>query len=222
MELRIEELSVRIAARTIVEAVDLTVPAGRIVGLVGPNGSGKSTILACTYRALRPAAGRVSIDGTDTAGMSMRDGARVLAALHQHSTVDFDFTVEEVVATGRFAHTGTFGADPDGREVIAQSLERAGAAHLTGRSFLQLSGGERQRVAVARALYDAPPLILADEPTGSLDRHSAAAVYDLLVRLARERNSAVLMVTHDEGLVSDVDARYELLDGQLKELSRAS
>jgi len=79
----------------------------------------------------------------------------------------------------------------------------------------KLSGGERQRVAVARALYNRPALVLADEPTGSLDRHNARAVYQLLVALARHEGSAVLLVTHDEGLVGDVDERYHLLDGQL-------
>lgn len=208
MELRIEELSVRIAARTIVEAVDLTVPAGRLVGLVGPNGSGKSTILACTYRALRPAAGRVSIDGTDTAGMSMRDGARVLAALHQHSTVDFDFTVEEVVATGRFAHTGTFGGDPDGKRVVAESLDRAGAAHLTGRSFLQLSGGERQRVLIARALAQQPRVLVLDEPTNHLDiRHQI----DVL-RGVRDLGVTVLTALHDLNLAAQFCDLLHVLD----------
>ncbi|MEX2502306.1 MAG: ATP-binding cassette domain-containing protein, partial [Trueperaceae bacterium] len=78
-----------------------------------------------------------------------------------------------------------------------------------------LSGGERQRVALARALFADPPLILADEPTGSLDRATAGVVFDLLVRLAREEGRAVVMVTHDEGLVHDVDARYRLEGGRL-------
>jgi lipoprotein-releasing system ATP-binding protein len=79
----------------------------------------------------------------------------------------------------------------------------------------KLSGGERQRVAVARALYGKPSLILADEPTGSLDRENAKAVYALLVELAKLEGSAVIMVTHDEGLVKDVDKRYYLQDGVL-------
>jgi lipoprotein-releasing system ATP-binding protein len=78
-----------------------------------------------------------------------------------------------------------------------------------------LSGGERQRAAVARSLYGRPRIVLADEPTGSLDRHNARAVYSLLVDLARQEGSAVMMVTHDEGLVEDVDARYHLDGGRL-------
>ena len=87
------------------------------------------------------------------------------------------------------------------------------------RDFLpkKLSGGERQRVAVARALYPKPALIFADEPTGSLDRESAGNVYELLVARAREENSSVVMVTHDEGLVQNVDKRYRLKDGVLVE-----
>jgi lipoprotein-releasing system ATP-binding protein len=79
----------------------------------------------------------------------------------------------------------------------------------------KLSGGERQRVAVARALYSKPSLILADEPTGSLDRENAKVVYELLATLAKREGSAVIMVTHDEGLVKDVDKRYYLRDGVL-------
>ena len=101
--------------------------------------------------------------------------------------------------------------DARGEELLARVglLERA--------TFLpkRLSGGERQRVAVARSLYNRPAVVLADEPTGSLDRSSAASVYALLAQLAREEGSAVLMVTHDEGLVQDVDARFFLEQGVL-------
>ena len=92
------------------------------------------------------------------------------------------------------------------------------------RDFLprKLSGGERQRVAVARALYAKPTIVLADEPTGSLDRQSAGDVFELLVALARDEGSAVVMVTHDEGLVRDVDRRYFLNEGRLEAVGTAT
>ncbi|MFE4581538.1 ATP-binding cassette domain-containing protein, partial [Streptomyces chartreusis] len=106
MRLDIEGVTVEAAGARLVDDIRLAVDSGAFVGLVGPNGSGKSTLLRCVYRALRPAAGVVRLDGDDVHAMAPRDTARVLAALPQESSAEFDFTVAEVVAMGRLPHPG--------------------------------------------------------------------------------------------------------------------
>ncbi|MET7800051.1 ABC transporter ATP-binding protein, partial [Streptomyces decoyicus] len=104
MRLDITGLSVEVAGKRLVHDITLRAGSGRLVGLVGPNGSGKSTLLRCVYRALRPAAGTVRLDGADLHAMDARAGARMLAALPQEASTEFDFTVAEVVAMGRLPH----------------------------------------------------------------------------------------------------------------------
>ncbi|MFI1393397.1 ABC transporter ATP-binding protein [Streptomyces sp. NPDC020681] len=172
MQLDIESVSVDINGARLVRDIDLTVPAGRVVGLVGPNGSGKSTLLRCVYRALRPAAGTVRLDGEDLHALDARAGARRVAALPQESTPEFDFTVAEVVGMGRLPHQrGSALGRPSAKdtEVCRDALDRAGAGHLADRAFLTLSGGERQRVLIARAFAQQPRVLVLDEPTNHLD-----------------------------------------------------
>lgn len=210
MELRLEDLACTVAARTLVEDIALRVHDGEVVGLVGPNGSGKSTILKCTYRALKPSAGRVLLGGTDLLHLTMRQSATRLAALSQQSTVEFGFTVDEVVATGRLPHTGVLGRDAaDSRAVLADALRTAGADHLTGRQFLELSGGERQRVLIARALAQQPQVLVLDEPTNHLDiKHQI----DVL-RKVRGLGVTVLTALHDLNLAALFCDRIYVLDG---------
>ena len=198
----------------VLTGVSLNLKAGETAAILGPSGSGKSTLLRILAGLDRPDSGTVywgdfPVHEYRPQQLASRRSRNVGLVFQQHHLLA-DLNAEENVSLpGRIR----------GKADTERSLELLNAVGLADRATYrpqQLSGGERQRVAVARALYDAPPLILADEPTGSLDRHSAAAVYDLLVRLARERNSAVLMVTHDEGLVSDVDRRFTLTDGLLE------
>ncbi|WP_431783080.1 ABC transporter ATP-binding protein [Streptomyces chumphonensis] len=170
MRVDVDGLSVRIAGAHLVRDVTLRAGSGRLVGLVGPNGSGKSTLLRCVYRALRPTAGTVRLDGEDLHAMAPREGARRLAALPQEVVTEFGFTVAEVVAMGRLPHqrasARTSAAD---RDHCARALDRVGAAHLAERAFLSLSGGEKQRVLIARALAQEPRVLVLDEPTNHLD-----------------------------------------------------
>ncbi len=210
MELRIEDLGYRAGAKPLVQDVRLRAGHGEVIGLVGPNGSGKSTILKCVYRALTPDAGRVLLDGADVAAMTMKQSAVRLAALSQQSTVEFGFTADEVVATGRLPHTSFLGRDrPDARAVVRQALRTAGAAHLSGRQFLELSGGERQRVLIARALAQEPQVLVLDEPTNHLDvRHQI----DVL-REVRALGITVLTALHDLNLAALFCDRIHVLDG---------
>ena len=153
MSLDIKGLSVDIGARRIVSDVDVAVPSGAFVGLLGPNGSGKSTILKALYRVRRPIAGQVLLDGADLLAMRPRDAARRVAVVAQETTVEFDFSVAEMVMIGRTPHKRAFDRDTEAdRNVVEQAIERVGCEALAHRSFNTLSGGEKQRVLIARAL----------------------------------------------------------------------
>lgn len=198
----------------VLTGVCLSISAGEVAAILGPSGSGKSTLLRILAGLDSPDAGTVfwgdfPVHEFRPQQLAARRSQNVGLIFQQHHLLE-DLTAEENVSL-----PGRIRGRPD-RERALELLQLVGLAERAAYRPAQLSGGERQRVAVARALYDEPPLILADEPTGSLDRRNAAAVYALLVGLARERGSAVLMVTHDEGLVSDVDRRFTLTDGLLE------
>jgi lipoprotein-releasing system ATP-binding protein len=202
----------------VLKGVWLALRAAEVVAILGPSGSGKSTLLHLLAGLDRPNKGEIYWSGLPVHSTSHNSLAairlREVGLVFQHHYLLEDLTVlENVSLSGRLW----------GEVNLSRARELLLAVGLEQRAdFLPktLSGGERQRVAVARALYAKPGLILADEPTGSLDRVSAGAVYQLLVDLARQEQSAVIMVTHDEGLVQAVDRRYYLNDGVL-ELSPA-
>ncbi len=198
----------------VLKGVNLEVAGGEVCAILGPSGSGKSTLLRLLAGLDRPDKGAIKWDSfpvhehrpSDLAAVRSRNVGLVF---QQHYLLDDLNVTENVSLPGRIRNE-----PDDGR--AAELLELVGLSERAGFMPEQLSGGEKQRVAVARALFDRPPIILADEPTGSLDRQNAFAVYRLLVELARERGSAVLLVTHDEGLVKDVDTRYLLAAGRLE------
>ncbi|MCP9943726.1 ABC transporter ATP-binding protein [Streptomyces somaliensis] len=199
MRLDIDAVTVEVSGTRLVEDVSLRADSGQVVGLVGPNGSGKSTLLRCAYRALRPTAGAVRLDGDDLLAMSTRESARRLAALPQEAVAEFDFTVAEVVAMGRLAHQGAVARETDeDRRVCAAALEGVGAGHLADRGFLTLSGGERQRVLIARALSQQPRVLVLDEPTNHLDIAQQLEV----LALVRASGLTVLTALHDLDLAA--------------------
>ncbi|MFH9015424.1 ABC transporter ATP-binding protein [Streptomyces sp. NPDC017943] len=208
MDLELDELSVVADGRSLVHALSLTVPDGQVVGLVGPNGSGKSTALRCVYRALRPSSGTVWVGEQDLTRLPLRDSARTIAAMTQDGGVDFDFTVEEVVALGRAPHLrGNQALSRRERELCERAMERLDIAHLAHRGVLTLSGGERQRVLLARALVQEPEILVLDEPTNHLDvRHQV----DLLTML-RASGLTVLVVLHDLNLAAAACDRLGVL-----------
>ena len=213
MSLEVKGLSVDIGARRIVNQIDITVPNGRFVGLLGPNGSGKSTILKTIYRVRRPASGRVLLDGADLLAMPPKDAARRVAVVAQESTVEFDFTVWEMVMIGRTPHKKAFERDDDtDRAAAIQAIERVDCAHLVSRSFNTLSGGEKQRVLIARALTQGADHLILDEPTNHLDIRYQIEVLELVAGL----NVTVLAALHDLSLAAlFCDTVYLLADGRI-------
>ena len=213
MSLELRDLCVDIAGRRIVTGIGLTVPDGTFAGLLGPNGSGKSTILKAIYRVHRPAAGRVLMDGQDLLALRPRDAARRIAVVAQEFTLEFDFTVAELVMIGRTPHKRAFDRDDDTDRAIAeQAIERVGCQHLAHRGFNTLSGGEKQRVLIAQALAQGADHLILDEPTSHLDIRYQVEILELVAGLG----ITVLAAIHDISLAAlFCDTVHLIADGQL-------
>ena len=209
--------------RVVFRDVDAAIGQGEIAVLVGRSGSGKSTLLNLISGIDLPTSGAVVVDGTDITALSERD-----RTLFRRGRMGFIFqffnlipllTVEEnllmpLELAGR--------DDAAGRARARGLLERVGLADRAASFPDRLSGGEQQRVAVARALVHDPALILADEPTGTLDADTAAVVLDLLDRLVRELGKTVVMVTHSREVVGVADRVFAVQHGQLVEQGGAA
>ncbi len=195
--------------------VDLVVNAGESVAMVGPSGSGKSTLLNIIGTLDHPSTGSVKLEGQD---VSVLDEKR-LAAL-RNDRIGFVFqlhhllpqcTILENVLVPALVQGDMASAESRGREL----LERVGLSHRLDHRPGQLSGGERQRAAVVRALINRPTLLLADEPTGSLDRAASDAIGELLATLNTEQDVTLVTVTHSTALAERMGRVLELRDGRL-------
>lgn len=198
----------------------LQVQPGEVVGLVGPSGSGKSTLLKCLGAIIEPTAGRMELGGECIFdhGWQVRD----LAALRR-DRIGFVFQAPYLIpflnVTDNVALLPML-AGVDNASARARALELLQAldvAHRAQAQPAQLSGGEQQRVAIARALANRPPVILADEPTAPLDSERALAVVRILHRMAREAQTAVIVVTHDEKIIPTFRRIYHIRDGETHE-----
>ncbi|MFE7751390.1 ABC transporter ATP-binding protein [Streptomyces sp. NPDC057428] len=213
--LEVRDLYYSVAGRALLDGVDLALPAGQSLAVTGPSGTGKSTLLNCVLGLIRYDHGEVRIAGQDLAGLKPRTLAR-----HRRDTIGMVFQfgellpeltpVENVAMAALLA--GVKRAEAFGR---ARRLLVDLGVPVEMTPTAELSGGERQRVAVARALVNRPALILADEPTGSLDTQNREAVADLLFSLPREWGCAVLVVTHDKSVAARADHCFALREGQL-------
>ncbi len=201
---------------TLVQDVTLSIGEGEFVAITGPSGSGKSSLLYLLGLLDRPSAGALRIAGRDTAGLSERERAQIrlatLGFVFQFHFLLPEFTVRENVEIPmrRLGRLGT-GAM---RERSTHLLEALGLADHLDKRPEQLSGGQRQRVAVARSLANDPPLVLADEPTGSLDSKNSEQVFAILDALVRERGKTVVAVTHDNAMAARASRRIHLVDGR--------
>ncbi|WP_372502988.1 ABC transporter ATP-binding protein [Streptomyces rhizoryzae] len=198
--IRVEGLRFGYPGREVLRGVDLAVAGGELVALVGLNGCGKSTLLRLCAGLLRPAAGRVLLDGAVVAGLSRRATARRIALLHQSAPAVPGMTVRQIVRQGRYAVRGPLGMLRDGEDpVCARAMADAGVAEWADRPVEALSGGERQRVRLAMALAQDTRALLLDEPTTYLDPRHQLEVMATVVRLRAERGLTVVMVLHDIG-----------------------
>lgn len=209
--LRASGVQVRIADKQILEHADLQLEYGKLVALVGPNGAGKST-LARSIAGIQPMAnGTVQWNGKDVREMKGRELALTRAFVPQRALVPPGVTVHDAVTIGRSVHIRPWQRPgKEDRIAIAKSLERAGVSHFEDRLLSTLSGGELQRVQIAVALAQEAPVLMADEPTSSLDLGATVTVAKLLRSLADE-GYAVLLVVHDLSLAAAIADRVVVL-----------
>ncbi|MFB7030528.1 MULTISPECIES: ABC transporter ATP-binding protein [unclassified Streptomyces] len=203
---------------TALDAVSLAVPAGTLTAVVGPSGSGKSSLLAVAATLVTPDRGRVVVAGTDAGALTPAGRAElrrehVGIVFQQPNLLPALSAVEQVQVMAHLA-----GRSPKAvRGRALELLDAVGLADLAGRRPHRLSGGQRQRVNIARALMNEPSVLLVDEPTSALDHERGAAVMDLLARLAGDRGTATVLVTHDRTHLSRADRTVTVRDGRLSE-----
>lgn len=200
----------------VLKGIDLTIDQGEVVSIVGPSGAGKTTLLQILGTLDRPDSGSVLFDGVD---VSVYKERQLSAFRNRHIGFVFQFhqllpeftAVENVMMPALIAGVGM-------NDARTRAMEMLDYLHLTDRAThkpSELSGGEKQRVAVARALVNRPQVILADEPSGSLDTHNKEELHQLFFDLRRELGQTFIIVTHDEQLATITDRTIRLLDGRV-------
>ncbi len=195
--------------------VNLEIATGEFVSIMGPSGCGKSTFLHLLGGLARPTEGRIILDGVDLTTVGDAERTRLrrdkIGFVFQRFNLLPTLTVQGNLEIAR----QIFGNGLPDQKEIAELLEIVGLANKIHHRPLELSVGEQQRVAIARALVNKPMLILADEPTGNLDSENSRQVLDLLVRLNRQQNQTIVMITHNPQAAEIGDRTIEILDGRV-------
>jgi iron complex transport system ATP-binding protein len=226
-------LEVALDGRQVLGPLDLRIPRGAFMGVLGPNGSGKTTLLRALSGVAKPKAGQILLAGSPIAGYRATEVARLVGVVPQQFSLDFGFTVAEMVTMGRYAHggrhprlpvetlqaagtvadAGAQTAGPAADEAAVQAaLTETGLSDLAGRQVTQLSGGERQRALVAQTLAQESPILLLDEPLNNLDLNHQLEVMQLLRRL-NEAGRTIVVVLHDLNIAGQYCEQIVLLDG---------
>lgn len=201
---------------TILHSLDLTIPGGQFVSIIGPSGSGKSTLLGLIAGLDAPSSGQILLEGREITRMTEDDLAvlrgDLVGFIFQSFHLIPSLTAFENILVPMEIKGG---ANAKSR---AQALLDEVGLHDRGHHYpSQLSGGEQQRVAIARAFANNPRILLADEPTGNLDSRNGAHIFELLLRINRERGATLVLVTHDDALANLADRRISLRDGKVVE-----
>jgi putative ABC transport system ATP-binding protein len=198
---------------TILHPLDYVIGRGEFVAIVGPSGSGKSTLLGLLAGLDAPSTGQIVIDGADITQLS-EDGLARLRGEKIGFVFQFFHLVPSLTAVENIAVPMEIAGRRDAMARARQLIAEVGLADRAHHYPSQLSGGEQQRIAIARALANDPPIVLADEPTGNLDSGTGRIILDLLLNVRRTRGATLVLVTHDAELAALADSRLTLRDGR--------
>ena len=208
------DLSVGYSGRPLIEKINLSIEKGRILTLIGQNGSGKSTILKTITKHLEKIAGVVTIENDNISKWSNKELAKRLSVMLTERIDPELMTCEQVVAMGRYPYTNHFGSlTPGDRQVVEESLHMVRAEELAERPFTDISDGQRQRIMLARAICQQPEIIVLDEPTSYLDIRHKIELLDILRKMAREKNVAVVMSLHEIDLAAKISDQIICVKG---------
>jgi putative ABC transport system ATP-binding protein len=201
---------------TALNLATISVEPGEFVAVIGPSGSGKSTFLSIAGALLQPSEGSVTINGTELSGLKPKELSKLRLEhigfiLQTSNLVPYLTVLDQLLVVKKMEGSITRGDHLFANEL----LERVGLGDKLKKYPDELSGGERQRTAIARALMNEPDIILADEPTASLDTERAFEIVELMSSELKSRNKAAIMVTHDERLLTYCDKVYQMIDGNL-------
>jgi putative ABC transport system ATP-binding protein len=199
---------------TILHALDLEIPAGRVAAITGPSGSGKSTLLGLIAGLDAPSTGRIIIDGVEITALG-EDALARLRGRRIGFVFQFFHLLPSLTAYENVLVPMEIAGVPGAADRARALLSEVGLSDRLHHYPSQLSGGEQQRVAIARALANDPPILLADEPTGNLDSATGHQVIELLLDINRNRRTTLVLVTHDPELASVSDVTIALLDGRV-------
>jgi putative ABC transport system ATP-binding protein len=198
---------------TILHPLDYSIAAGQFVAIVGPSGSGKSTLLGLLAGLDAPTSGEIIIDGTDITRLN-EDALARLRGEKIGFVFQFFHLVPSLTAVENISVPMEIAGRRDAMSRATQLIAEVGLADRAHHYPSQLSGGEQQRIAIARALANDPPIVLADEPTGNLDTGTGRIILDLLLNVRRTRGATLVLVTHDAELAALADTRLTLRDGR--------
>lgn len=210
--LEIRNLCAGYGSREIVHDISFTVKGGEILTLIGQNGSGKSTLLKTMTGLLPPISGEMLIDGADVLGMKRNELAKQVSAMLTDRPGTDMMTCGDVVETGRYPYTGTFGIPgKEDKRAVADAMRLTDTERLADCFFSEISDGQKQRVMLARAVCREPKILLLDEPTSFLDIHYKLTFLEMLDKLRKERDIAVVMSLHETELAEKISDTVLLL-----------
>ncbi len=212
--LEVRDVSVVLGGTRVVNEVSLSVKEGEWLGLIGPNGAGKTTLLRAITGSAPTVSGEIIYRGTNLAGLRTRQRARMMAVVPQQPVVPWGMGVADYVLLGRTCRIGLLGRETRlDLDITQESLLALGLETLSARRLDELSGGELQRAVLARALTQAAPLLILDEPTSSLDVGHSQQIMEMVDRLRREQRLTVVSALHDLTLAAQFCDRLVMMSG---------
>lgn len=210
--IKVENLNFKYGDREILKEINLIFNTREFVAIIGPNGSGKTTLLKNISNVIVPDSGYIYLEKKLLNNYSPKELAKKMAVVPQDTSVDYNFSVYDLVMMGRNPYQDRWGrVNSKDREIVREVMELTDTLKFKSKKINELSGGERQRVIIARALAQKPEVLLLDEPTSSLDINYQGEIFDLLKLLNRELNLSIILVSHDLNLTSQYCDRLILL-----------